>query len=227
MQTDIQLAMLASRAYDHRTGSVREVEYLLDVVDNKPAIAVRGTELDKALKGSNWLDLVRDISIVPWYDRRVGWAHAGMLKGAKRLYRELVSEGFFNAFDDININCRELFVTGHSSGAGIGFILAKLIAARFKKLKVKVHFVGFGTPNIMISNPAVLFPARFYRNGDDVVTELLGHILYQKFPHIQVGDARGFEPIADHIGMQEYIEAVEAYATAHMELARLPCQACS
>jgi hypothetical protein len=223
MCIDVQLARLADRAYDHHTGSVREIEYLLDTVDKKPAIAIRGTEFDKVLHGRNWLDLLRDISLFPWYDRRIGWAHAGMLKGARRLYKELVSEDFFKAFEDVSVRSRELYITGHSLGAGIGFLLAKLIASRFKRLKIKVHFVGFGTPNVMISNPAVLFPARFYRNGDDIVTELL----YHKFPHIQVGDARGFEPISDHVKMKEYIQAVEAYATPRIVLAQLPCQACS
>jgi hypothetical protein len=227
MYTDVELAMLADRAYNYHTGSVREIEYLLDTVDKKPAIAIRGTEFDKALHGRNWLDLLRNISLFPWYDRRIGWAHAGMLKGARRLYKELVSEDFFKAFEDVSVRNRELYITGHSLGAGIGFLLAKLIASRFKRLKIKVYFVGFGTPNIMISNPAVLFPARFYRNGDDIVTELLGNFLYHRFPHTQIGDQHGFEPISDHVGMQEYIQAVEAYVTPRVALAQLPCQACS
>jgi hypothetical protein len=216
MYIDVQLAMLAHRSYDERSGSVREVEYLLDTVDRKPAIAIRGTEFDKALKGSNWLDLLRDIRLLPWYDRRVGWAHAGMLKGARKVYKKLRADGFFKDFDDIPYTRRELFVTGHSLGAGIGFILAKFIAAHFKNSKIKVHFVGFGTPNIMISNPAVLFPARFYRNGDDIITEVLGTFLYQDFPHIRIGDPNGFNPLSDHMDMEGYTEAVAEHVTAQV-----------
>lgn len=213
MHKHVALAMMAERAYQEHTRSVGELEYLLDTVQGYPAIAIRGTEGSAILKGRNWLDLVRDIRILPWYDKDIGWAHAGMLKGAQRIYKDLFISGIAGRTFIRAPYSKRLYVTGHSLGGGVGFLLAKLVNNRLKSCGVDVVFVGFGTPNVMISDPVVTFPATFYRNGDDVVTELLGHGLYKPFPQIQIGDSEGWEPIDDHTDMRGYVRAVEEYLT--------------
>lgn len=209
--TDVELAVLADRAYDRKTGSVNELEYLIDKVHGRTAIAIRGTEFSKAYKGMNWFDIVRDVRIVPWYDSHVGWAHAGMLKGAQALYKELFQTGEVNPMLSRIRHEGKVYVTGHSLGGGVGYLLALMMHKRLYLSGVNVEYVGFGTPNVMVSQPVYTFPCRFYRNGDDVVTELLGHVVYKDFPHIRVGDPEGFEPIGDHTDMRGYIRAVEKH----------------
>lgn len=214
MQLDVQLAVLSGRAYERKSGRAgkhNELEYLEDVVQGNPVIAIRGTEAKKAFEAMNWLDIVRDIRIIPLRDKRIGWAHAGMLKGAKSLYEAVGGRaGIITRLSEAPSLYPRLIVTGHSLGAGVGYLFARYVHARLNCFGVNVEFVGFGTPNIMVSNPAVPFDARFYRNGDDIITELLGHCIYKPFPQIQVGDSSGVEPIDDH-DIKEYIKAVEAY----------------
>lgn len=211
MELDVQLAILADRAYDRHSGRVKELEYLLDTVNGQPTIAIRGTEGGEFYKDKNWRDIVRDLRAIPWCDKDVGWAHAGMLKGARRLFKHL-------HIGSITPPDKTVYVTGHSLGAGVGFILAKLIHNR---VGLPVEFVGFGCPNIMVSDPTVPFPTRFYVNGDDIVPRLLGRVFYKKFNHIQVGDRDGFEPIDDHTDMDEYVTEVERYLAQQKELSQV------
>lgn len=224
---DVQLAKIAQQADEERSGRAGELEYLITELNDCPVIAVRGTELSTVFKGKNWKDVVRDLRVFPWYDANIGWAHAGMLKGAKEIYFDILNITRFSpiftkalhaahckqyAYQcDSNGEKEKLYVTGHSLGSGVGFLLAKYIYNTYSSWGLNVEFVGLGTPNIMVSDPAVPFPARFYRNGDDVVTELLGRLLYKKFPHIQVGNSDGCKPISDHRDLDEYIQAIEAY----------------
>jgi hypothetical protein len=185
-------ALLCQRAYEEHSGSVDELEYLIE----GHTIAIRGTEASKLLSGLGVVDVVRDLRITPWRDHRVGWAHAGMLKGARALFEVLEPEIEYTHGIPCFRGSQYISVVGHSLGGGVGLILAHIM----HHAGMLVDFTGFGTPRCMISklNPRV--NTHFYRNGDDGVTEVPRWWMggYRRLPNVQIGDRGGYEVISDH-----------------------------
>lgn len=204
---DRAMARVCKASYRTKSGSVGDLEYLFDKIGGHPVIALRGTEFSDIIGGSGWIDVVRDVRIVPWYDRRVGWAHAGMLKGAKAVFEELTREITFGSGDGgvYFHGSPVVTVTGHSLGGGVGLLLAHML----DHLGLAVCFVGFGTPRCMISKPRDSIVARYYRNGDDVVTQLPRWWMggYRENPVRQIGDDTGLELLSDH-HIDEYIDSL-------------------
>lgn len=202
---DLELARLCERAYREHTRVVGELEYLVSEVDGAPAVVVRGTETREFMSGFGWIDVIRDLRILPWYDRRVGWAHAGMLKGARRLFEELHIFEAFRASSPV-LTAERVYVTGHSLGAGVGLILAHIM----RYYGARVTFVGFGTPRSMISKLDPGLEARFYRQGDDPVTEVPRWWMggYSALPVEQLGRPDWKAGAKDH-SLERYIYQIE------------------
>jgi len=201
----LRLAQMCERAYAHHTGVVGEIEYLVE----DRTVAIRGTETGLLLSGLGFLDVIRDLRILPWYDRRIGWAHAGMLKGARDLFDHLLWETELLrdcVGDEPPRAAKPLFapitITGHSLGAGVGLLLAHLVRA----FGFPVRFVGFGTPRCMISKPHPNVVATYYRHGDDPFTEVPRWWMggYRPLPVVQLGYEDGLERRGDH-AMRHYV----------------------
>jgi hypothetical protein len=195
LKADLTLAELCYRVYAYHDGSVGELEYLVTWVGSRKTIAIRGTEAGKMFSGGGWVDVVRDLRILPWFITGAGWVHAGMGKGARRLKRELEGHSLISRTDS-------LLITGHSLGAGVGMVLAELFASD----GYDVEFVGFGTPRAMLQAPKV--PGRYYRNGQDPVTEVPRPWMfgYSALPVTNIGMPSG-QPARDHF-LSNYIESL-------------------
>lgn len=99
------LCALVEQAYERQTGVIHEVEYHLLQFARFQVLIFRGTEGGKFLSGSGWRDVIRDIRILPWYDKRCGWCHAGFLKGARGVVSRL------------QLKDKPIILSGHSLGA--------------------------------------------------------------------------------------------------------------
>jgi len=153
-------ARLCERGYRESTARLKgDVEYWITEYDGETVIVPRGTEVANWWRNGGWLDVIRDVRFVPWYDRRVGWVHSGFLKAAQRIADHVV---------ELNLP-GPVRVIGHSLGAGISTALAPILKANGLDV---VEVVLFGSPRALLPSAAKRFdiPCTSYRNGHDFVT---------------------------------------------------------
>jgi hypothetical protein len=137
---------LAEVSYTKKTICVNEVECLVQEIDGHQVIAFRGTEADKLISGGGWRDVLRDLRAAPWYDKRVGWSHAGFLKGA----RGIVDKGLFGLLR----REKPIVITGHSLGGALAINAAAMLD--YEGFKV-VNVVTFGSPRTLIKSSTKRF----------------------------------------------------------------------
>lgn len=164
---------LSRKSYKEETLSVSDVEaYVDDKAAKYSYLAFRGTEASKFISGHGWWDVVRDLRTLPWYDSRVGWSHAGFLKGARHVVGLLVTD--YGLTKD-----KPVIVTGHSLGGALAVNAAALLHAE----GYTVHrVITFGAPRTFKWRTAtkwakVLDIDNFSNHGDpvcDVPTSWLG-----------------------------------------------------
>jgi hypothetical protein len=152
------LANLCSRAYTELSGVSRELEFLIRRVDNVSYIAIRGTEASGFIDGFGWLDVIRNMRVLPRYNKATGAGHGGFITGGESVARALIE---FGALGDTVV------ITGHSLGAAVGIVAAQILhEAGFKIDEV----VLFGCPRVYaLIRPKFNFPVTSYRHGSDVV----------------------------------------------------------
>jgi len=155
------LCRMAAHSYDAATGGVNDVEYLVKYEPDHTVVSFRGTEFSGFISQRGVLDVIRDIRIVPWYDKRTGWAHAGFLKGARG-----VVDG---PLMDYLCPSTPITLTGHSLGAGVSFLAALMLHSEGFTIK---EWVGFGCPRPIIGKRDLPFLATSYRNHGDPVTQV-------------------------------------------------------
>lgn len=137
------LLIEAAKSYKTYTHKVAEVECNLSIIDNIQVVSFRGTEASGLISEGGWRDVIRDLRTFPWYDRRVGWSHAGFLKGAQGI----VDKALFGALR------RELpiVIDGHSLGGSLGINAAAILNAEgFNVTQV----VTFGAPRTLLKSSA-------------------------------------------------------------------------
>jgi predicted lipase len=156
------LAQKCKDSYKRRTGSIADVEYLITNTPTGSVIAFRGTETKSLISKGGWEDIVRDLRVFPSYDKRVGLAHSGFLKGARAVVDEHLSKFFGRS--------AQLTITGHSLGGG----LAVCAAIMLKSMGYNVQeLVTFGCPRaVWVSALGKLDGVKVtqYRHGHDFVT---------------------------------------------------------
>lgn len=118
----IEVVAYCERSYEEQHIRVNEVEAAVFQDPRGFAVVVfRGTEGGQLISGNGWVDVLRDLRVVPWYDRRVGWSHAGFLKGAQGV----VDRGLYGLLRrDQYIVC-----LGHSMGGAVALNAAALLEA--------------------------------------------------------------------------------------------------
>jgi len=151
---------MSAQGYDSKTGSVNDVEFMVKYEPEHTIVVFRGTEFSGFFSKLGFLDVIRDIRIMPWKDKRVGWAHAGFLKGARGVVD--------SPLRDYICPSTPVILTGHSMGAGISLLAALLLHSEGYEIK---EWVGFGCPRPTIGREGLPFPATSYRNHGDPVTQ--------------------------------------------------------
>ena len=132
------LAMAADDSYSKNTHGVSgDVECFVLQRTDCLIVAFRGTEVGG---GISWHDVVRDLRAAPWYDRSTGWAHAGIMKGARRWVDEHY-KGIKELAGD-----RSIIVTGHSLGGGLAVCAALFMIDTVLEVD---EVVTFGAPRVV------------------------------------------------------------------------------
>lgn len=192
------ICALVEQAYEKHTGYYGEVEYHLVQFAHAQVLIFRGTEASKFLSGSGWRDVIRDIRIIPWYDRRTGWAHSGFLKGARGVVdgRLCLKKG------------KPVIVAGHSLGAALSMLAGLMLHADGHRI---LEWVGFGCPRTGWSRD-LPFPGRHYRHRGDIVPTLPA-IYRHRIDPVQLGQASGANWTDHDVGAYlAYLVSEEAVA---------------
>ena len=222
-QLHLKIAQQVERGYHEKTGQWGDNEFLIDLIDGYTAITFRGTETVKLkrdlVKGgvghflekakSFVADVATDIRALPWYDRRIGWGHAGFLKAARGIVdREL---SIFDMYKE------PLILAGHSLGGGIAREAAQFLEAMGYCV---IEVVDFGSPRSHIGETKYTPRMTSYRYGQDYVTTVpWGFVWDYQHPYeskqgrlVQLGP--GYDPDGDHTWDDHPIELyIEALST--------------
>lgn len=194
-----ELCKLCDKGYMEATGCINEVEYLV-VEDEYIDIVFRGTEASGLISKGGWMDVVRDLRAYPWYDKRVGWAHCGFLKGARNIVEEKLRRRL-----NLRNHKKPVRLAGHSLGAGMSLIAALML---YREGYNVVEWVGFGTPKTFIGYRNLPFKATSYRNGNDLVYLMPPGIIF-KYKHSP--ELTQLESDADSPHeIEEYCKSLEA-----------------
>lgn len=140
------LFKICAKSYKEHTFVEKEVECFVTKYKGCQVVAFRGTEASKFFSGGGWRDVIRDIRSIPWKDKRVGWSHAGFLKGA----RAVVDKHLVKSLDR-NI---PIYVTGHSLGGALAINASALLHAEGFIIK---KVVTFGSPRTFTKDTVKLF----------------------------------------------------------------------
>ena len=160
------LAQICAESYNHVTFNLGECEAIIKYFDDYSVVAFRGTECGSLFAGRGWVDVLRDLRLMPWYDKDCGWCHAGFLKGAKK------SAEFLAGILD---KSRPVIFTGHSLGGALGL----LCAAKLQAAGYRVSWVGFGSPKAQHSQKTFDFSQINYRYRADVVPTMPRYSFYR------------------------------------------------
>jgi len=144
-------------AYLKKTIRVNEVECYVDTttINGKilQVVAFRGTEA-KVVTDLGIFDVLRDMFFLPWYNKKVGWGHAGFMCGAAGAYEKglygLLRRGI------------PVAVVGHSLGGAMALVVARmLLSDGFSVTDV----VTFGAPKTFLWNTANKSKKVFRKKG--------------------------------------------------------------
>lgn len=195
------LAQLCAESYDHASFNIGECEAIIKYFADVQVVAFRGTETGAMFEGAGWLDVVRDLRVLPWRDDDAGWCHAGFLKGGRA-----AAEFLADKLDpDLPVIC-----TGHSQGGALALICAvKLQAAGF----TMSEWVGFGAPKVQFTRKRFTFTQTNYRHRSDIVPLLPRFTPYRhNYPVVRLYPCFRWQKRqpnwADH-GIQHYVAEVE------------------
>jgi len=139
---DLELAQFCKEAYSTADWSKGGVECIVRWLPEWASVVVafRGTT-------KNYRDILSDMRGVPWYDKELGWCHAGFLKRIRSVWKEGLEDFILSAIN-LGYNMdgfeRQLILTGHSLGAAD----ATLAAALLVKEGHFVDLVTFGSPRV-------------------------------------------------------------------------------
>lgn len=152
MTNPLYFAEKSAEAYDRWTLRVGNVECSVSIESWGRCVAFRGTEADFG-------DILRDVRAVPWYDRDLGWCHAGFLKGARAIWPILAP---------FTKNHDPTWFTGHSLGGALATLCAAMMV---REGRAPAGLVTFGCPRVGFSLEGRLagLPVRRYVHGADCV----------------------------------------------------------
>ncbi len=192
-----QIAQIVAESYHYHAFNINECEGIIHYLDDVQIVAFRGTEIDAMFSGGGWIDVIRDMRILPWYDKDAGWVHSGFLKGARGVAEFLM---------DVLEPDKPVLVTGHSLGAA----LALMVAVKLEAAGVDVQeWVGFGSPKVQIGYKDYPFRQVSFKHKADIVPLMPRLPFYQRSGiHHQLGDGCGKPNWNDH-AVELYVEVLK------------------
>ncbi len=189
-----QIAQIVAESYHYHAFNINECEGLVRYLDDVQIIALRGTEVGALFSGAGWVDVIRDMRILPWYDRDAGWVHSGFLKGARGIAEFLM--------DVLELE-KPVIVTGHSLGAALALIVAVKLQAKGVEIQ---KCVGFGGPKVQLTAKKYRFVHVNFRYRADVVPLMPRISIYRPSGYqYQLGDSTG-EPNWDDHDISHYVK---------------------
>jgi hypothetical protein len=173
-----QITNLIKQGYEKHTIRVSEVECLVVEVDGVQCVIPRGTEASKFFSGGGWRDVLRDMRFYVWKDHRVGWSHAGFVKGA----RGIVDRGLFGLLD----RSKPIALYGHSLGGAVAINAAKML--HWHGFDV-IEVVTVGAPRTLTKSSAKSFKLTGiqiteYSNDGDPIPRLPPRGMIFRYVHI-------------------------------------------
>lgn len=192
-------ALLCQQAYREHTFRDEkwniEVLMLWDDYRMILTVAFRGTE-------KNHEDILTDIRFLPWWDKDIGWCHAGFLKSVRDsnvwpILRKLI----------IKHPGHRVIFTGHSLGGAQATIAAALMARTIHSPRA---LVTFGSPRVGRSLSGRWRSMRSIRfvNAADVVPTLPCGIFYRHVPYLSQSYYPSEGRFHDH-KIQAYVDWME------------------
>jgi len=195
--THKDLAKLARDSYDHKGFNIGECELIIQTYADVQIVAFRGTEAGSLFGGSGWIDVLRDMRLMPWYDKDAGWCHAGFLKGGRKTAKFLAGELDRN---------KPVILTGHSLGGALALMCAvKLHATGF----LIEEWVGFASPKCQLTKKRYRFRQINYRHRGDIVPLMPGILFYRhNYPVIWLSPELGLIPTWRDHHIDYYVQKV-------------------
>jgi hypothetical protein len=132
------IADICVASYKNKTGANSDVEYLYIGNEHNHLFVIRGTEAAKFFSGRGWIDVLRDIFLIP-AKFHAGEAHAGFVLGWDAIYED-ISEVISREPD------KPVILAGHSMGGAIAMIGAYSITESDYTLQ---EVVTFGAPRAL------------------------------------------------------------------------------
>lgn len=191
------LAHICEQSYLRKSFVINECEVLIELIDGFQVVAFRGTEAGALFAGAGWVDVIRDMRIMPWYDKDTGWAHAGFLKGG-RLMADFLADQLSPRFP--------IVCTGHSLGGALALACAvKLQAHGFEV----AEWVGFASPKFQFTDKQYSFKQTNYRYRADVVPLMPRYTTYRhNCPIKALNPEAGRKATWDDHNIKYYLEHV-------------------
>ena len=177
------LAGVVAQSYQSATWRAGELSALYTVQDGNRVIAIPGTKREIG----EWL---RDLDVLPIYDRNLGICHRGFRDGAWELYRRspLSSHDFAGSV-----------IVGHSLGGALALLLAGILTVEHCPPRAVVTFGAPRCGSWKLCHLLNWMSLRLYRNGNDPVPDVpwLPGVYLHPRALIPIGEP-DFDPLADH-----------------------------
>jgi predicted lipase len=194
--TAVDLAEAAMHVYTEHTVDRGSSEAMIVTRQAYSLIAVRGSEHGGSAKA--W-DIARNLQFWPWRTAATGWAHAGFLRGARRLVDPCV---------EAIPQDRPVYICGHSKGGAEALLLGALLASIGYDI---VSISTYGAPKASIGSGVenALAGAHVFRyvNGHDIVPSLPPAVFGVHHVGLLIELTGGLGPLADH-AMSGYLEGI-------------------
>lgn len=177
---DLDLAILAGRAYadpptwvGKRLGTEDVHALRVDVLCGT-VIAFRGTTL-------NPLDWIRDLDAMAMCHPKIGWCHAGFLRGAQAVSGQIIAEMadpnrvLLPVAKAVPYTARRIILVGHSLGGILAIVVGAIMCAAGCPPD---EIVTFGAPRGVFPKARRILRGKVrrivqYRNGNDPVPGIL------------------------------------------------------